>query len=417
MSRALQTLRRVEAADVYVGEELAAELRRTPTGTRFRYLPAHLARRGRSVATSLPPSSDDIVTPAGALPPFFAGLLPEGRRLQAVRTATKTSADDELTLLLAVGEDTIGHVRIVPRGEVPPVEPADMPEVATPEEVSFTALFAQATGTGTADLDRVALPGVQDKISGRMIAFPVSGPRGRYLLKLDPPEFPHLVANEAFFLHAARTCGLSTASARIVTDRDGRQGLLVERFDRQLHNDALERLAQEDGCQVLGRYPADKYRLSAEEVVHGLSAVTAAPVVAARELLRQLAFAYLTGNGDAHAKNLSIRQTPGGEWRPTPAYDVPSSHPYGDTTMALTVDGKDRENLTWRAFVALGQATGVPERAVRRTLSELVQRTDRWLGALDELPFDQRRIHRLRRLILDRRAKLTPPHPASSTVT
>jgi len=181
-----------------------------------------------------------------------------------------------------------------------------------------------------------------------MIAFPVSGPRGRYLLKLDPPELPHLVANEAFFLHAARACGLATASARVVTDRDGRQGLLVERFDRRLHDGALERLAQEDGCQVLGRYPADKYRLSAEEVVHGLSAVTAAPVVGARELRRQLAFAYLTGNGDAHAKNLSIRQTPGGEWRPTPAYDVPSSHPYGDTTMALTIDGTDRDDPTRR---------------------------------------------------------------------
>jgi len=224
-------------------------------------------------------------------------------------------------------------------------------------------------------------------------------------------------SNEAFFLSAARACGLATASARIVVDREGRQGLLVERFDRRLRDGELERLAQEDGCQVLGRYPADKYRLSSEEVVRGLSAVAAAPVVASRELLRQLAFAYLTGNGDAHAKNLSILQTPGGEWRPTPAYDVPSSHPYGDTTMALTIDGKDREDLTWRAFVALGQATGVPERAVRRTLGELVQRTDRWIGDLEELPFDQRRIHRLRRLILDRRAKLTPPRSATSAVT
>ncbi len=54
---------------------------------------------------------------AGALPPFFSGLLPAGRRLTALRSAVKTSADDELTLLLAVGADTIGDVQILPHGD------------------------------------------------------------------------------------------------------------------------------------------------------------------------------------------------------------------------------------------------------------------------------------------------------------
>jgi len=39
-------------------------------------------------------------SPAGALPSYFSGLLPEGRRLGALRRAVKTSADDELSLLL-----------------------------------------------------------------------------------------------------------------------------------------------------------------------------------------------------------------------------------------------------------------------------------------------------------------------------
>ena len=50
-----------------------------------------------------------------------------------------------------------------------------------------------------------------------------------------------------------------------------------------------------------------------------------------------MAFAYLSCNGDAHGKNFSVRRLPEGEWRVTPAYDVPSSFPYGDTTMALRV--------------------------------------------------------------------------------
>lgn len=41
----------------------------------------------------------------------FAGLLPEGVQLGVVTTLTKTSADDHLTLLLAIGADTIGNSR------------------------------------------------------------------------------------------------------------------------------------------------------------------------------------------------------------------------------------------------------------------------------------------------------------------
>jgi serine/threonine-protein kinase HipA len=405
----LGRLRRVDAADVYVGDVVAGELRRTPDGTVFTYRDDYLAQRGPAVATSLPLSATPVLTPAGALPPFFTGLLPEGRRLAAVRAAVKTSADDELSLLLAVGSDAIGHVRVVPHGDLPTEDEVTEPVLGLPSEVSFRELLRQALGAEPDLLDRVALPGVQDKISGRMISFPVAGARGRYLLKLNPPEFPHLVENEAFFLEAARRSGLSVATAHIEVDADGEPGLLVDRFDRvEVNGGGLCRLAQEDACQVLARYPADKYRLTAEEVVAGLAAVTDAPVVAARDLLRQLAFAYLSGNGDAHGKNFSVLRHSNGEWRASPAYDVPTSHPYGDTTMALTIDGKDRESITWRSFVALGDVVGVPERAVRRTLADLTTSVDRWIGDLDQLPFDQRRVHRLRRLVADRRAKLTP---------
>lgn len=378
----------------------------------FSYLAHHVAARGRAVATTLPVRPGEIVSRSGAVPAYFTGLLPEGRRLTALRTATKTSGDDELTLLLAVGDDVVGDARIVPHGADGSPSGDDnrlghgAPDLAA---TSFAELYHRSTGADPGQLDRVGLPGVQDKVSGRMLAFPVGGPQGRYLLKLDPPELPHLVHNEAFFLGPARQCGLATASARVIHDGDGRAGLLVERFDRAARGEELLRLGQEDGCQVLGRYPADEYVITAEEVVAGLAVVTAAPVVAARELLRQLAFAYLTGNGDAHAKNLSVGRAGSGEWRVTPAYDVPSSHPYGDTTMALAIDGRDREDLTWRSFVALGDATGVRPHAVRRVLTELVGRSGRWIAQLDQLPFDARRRHRLRRLVEDRRRKLTPP--------
>ncbi len=230
--RPLDELRRVERADVWKGGAKAATLRRRADAVVFSYEPDYLAAGGGAVATTLPPSSEPVVTHApGALPPFFSGLLPEGRRLTALRRAVKTSADDEFTLLLAVGSDTVGDVQVVPEGEEPrEVEPRV--SVDAWSEVRFADLFAASVG-GTPDtVDRVGLAGVQDKVSARMIRVPVARRNDRFLLKLDPPEFPHLVANEAFFIEAARRSGLETAEAEVVRDSEGALGLLVRRFDR-----------------------------------------------------------------------------------------------------------------------------------------------------------------------------------------
>lgn len=106
-------------------------------------------------------------------------------------------------------------------------------------------------------------------------------------------------------------------------------------------------LAVEDACQVLGRWPGDKYVISTEEAIAALAQRCRAPGVAALELYRLLVFAYLSGNGDLHAKNLAILRDQRGVWRVTPAYDLPSSAVYGDRTMALPIGGKIRQQLSW----------------------------------------------------------------------
>ena len=112
----LERLRVVELADVYKAGQRAATLRRTADGVEFRYLADWIDGEQAPVATTLPVGPAPIVRPGGALPSYFAGLLPEGRRLGALRRAVKTSADDELSLLLAVGADAIGDVQVVPAG-------------------------------------------------------------------------------------------------------------------------------------------------------------------------------------------------------------------------------------------------------------------------------------------------------------
>lgn len=400
----LDELRSVERAMVLKQGVPAASLQRRTDAVVFEYDDDYVAAGGPPVATTLPVSSDPVTTHApGALPPFFSGLLPEGRRLSALRMAVKTSADDELTLLLAVGGDTVGDVQIVPKAE-DWVSPTPRVTVSEWGEVRFAELLSASIGDSR--VDRVALPGVQEKVSARMINVPVARADSRFMLKLDPPEFPHLVMNEAFFIEAARRSGLEAPDAEIVRDADDTPGLLVKRFDRVPKPEGgVAMLAQEDGCQVLARYPADKYRLTTEQVIAGLAGVCRARPVAALALLKQLAFSYLICNGDAHAKNYSVVRT-SDEWRVTPVYDVPTSYVYDDHTLALTVNGKRREDIGRVDFLGLGQAVGVRAPAVTRVLDELRERVGLWLDEIDSLPFDEGILRKLRRAIEYRRDRL-----------
>jgi serine/threonine-protein kinase HipA len=392
--------RSVRVADVYKAGERAAQLRRTDLGTKFEYLAQFVAGGGIDVATSLPTSGSPLTYPAGAVPPFFAGMLPEGRRLDALRRLVKTSADDELSLLLAVGRDVVGDVQIVAEGQVPVEAEALVTVEASFDEVRFSDVLGDA-----GLVDRSGIPGVQDKASARMISVPVARAADRYILKIDPPEFPHVVENEFYFLNLARSAGLPTTAAELVTDADGRKGLLVCRFDRVADRDGSPRaLACEDACQLLNLWPADKYNVTSEQVVGAVTAVCRAALVAARDVFRQLCFAWITGNGDVHAKNISVLGTPDGEWRVAPAYDLPSTLPYNDFTLAISLLGK-RDGFSRRQMLEFGAVIGLPTKAAQKTLDDLLSATD---GMVEELrggavPFSQHEVREWTRRLAARR--------------
>lgn len=392
----LERLRTVRAADIYADDALAGSLERATDGsTVFAYRPDYLAHGGaRPIATTLPLSAEAVVTPNGALPAFFAGLLPEGHRLSVLRRAVKTSASDEFTLLLAVGGDTPGDVRVLPAGE-PPVAASALIDAADPGSLDFRSLVDA--------VDTHAIPGVQNKASASMISAPVSGRDGRYILKLSPAEYPHLVEDELLHLTAARGLRLPVAAARLVHDRNGVPGLLVERFDRAHDGDRWRRLGLEDATQVLGLPPAAKYTVSAEEVVLGLAAVCRAPAVAVRAAYLQFAFAWLTGNGDLHAKNLSVLRPSTGAWSIAPMYDVLCTLVYGDDSMALPLADRTR-GLKSRHWAEFAEAIGLPQRAAASANALALAAAAR--VDLTAIGFEGSPLHRVQRELRFRRAEL-----------
>ncbi|WP_255767956.1 type II toxin-antitoxin system HipA family toxin [Pseudarthrobacter sulfonivorans] len=374
MAKDLEHLKFIREADVYKAGTLAGHLNRTGRGTvTFAYSSGYLDRGAGPVATTLPISADAVESPSGALPAFFAGLLPEGHRLTVLKDAVKTSLGDELSLLLAVGADVPGDVQIVPAGDTP-VEPAALADAAHPEDLDFAAL-ARA-------VDPHGLPGVQSKASASMLTTPLALAGRRYLLKLDPPWHKHLVLNESAHLAGAKALKIPVAKSSIVHDRNGLPGLLVERFDR-LSGGGMVRLALEDGAQVLNLPPASKYSVSSEDVVQALAGLCKAKAVAVRNLYLQFVFAWLTGNGDLHAKNASILEGQRG-WVIAPIYDVPCTLLYGDDSMALTVAGraKNLKAKHWQEFAA---NIGLPQRAA--TAANRIALTAAAAIDLEALPF------------------------------
>ncbi|MFJ6026971.1 type II toxin-antitoxin system HipA family toxin [Pseudarthrobacter sp. NPDC092424] len=371
---------RHRVADIYKAGVLAARLERHDGGTRFSYLPAYLETGGPAVATSLPLSSEPVLSAAGAAPPYFTGLLPEGRRLNALRRSIKTSADDDLSLLIAAGGNPVGDVQIVGHGE--PLDPDDHAVRLNPKQpVDFDQLL------GDPDLiDPVALAGVQDKMSAGMISVPVSATGRQFILKLNAPEYPHVVENElAMFRYAARL-RIPLSRVRLIRDVAGRPGLLVERFDRvPLPGGGLQgvqRLAVEDGAQVLKLYPADKYNVGYGQVCRALADYCSAPMPALRNLAIQAAFAWLTGNGDLHAKNVSMVQQPHGEWTMAPVYDIPSTVVYGDKTLALALNGK-RTGISRRHFLGWAAELGLTDRTAAQVVDTALKASGPLIGDLE----------------------------------
>jgi len=390
--------------EVYRGSEQVGTLIRTLSGARFtydrEYADRHASSAHRAIAFAMAVRAQHYDVAGTNLHPFFAGLLPEGLRFRALARGLKTSEDDLFSMLVAAGGNTVGDVWVKPTGAgfLPAVPVVETHELS---ERSFEELLAQSLDWSQRG-DATTVAGMQPKVSAAMISFPMRARRTRreYILKLSPPEYPRLVENEFFFMRLTRSMKLSTANVELVHDREGRAGLLVERFDRVPASTdkqaPMRRLHQEDACQLLDRYPADKYRLSLREISEALE-VCSAPTVERLRLLQLQALAYLIGNGDLHGKNVSVLVCDG-RTRLTPIYDMLSTLPYGDDHLALKMDGRDKA-LRRRDFIAFGERIGVRRAATERMLDALARGVSSQLAGLGEIGLEQRKARQLERTI------------------
>jgi serine/threonine-protein kinase HipA len=308
---------------------------------------------------------------AGALPAFFANLLPEEKLREAMEKHHQGNVrpGNDFDLLAALGADLPGAVRVLP----------SCGAIAVPQDASKDKPRA-----------RFSLAGVQMKLSvmkntgkGGGLTLPMDDEQGRYIAKFPSTAFPGVSENEFANLALAAAIGMEVPERELVekSDFDGipeefdtlSEGrvLLVKRFDRGAEGD---RIHIEDFAQVFGIYPSRKYEGAAYHDIALALGVAVSPM-AALEFVRRLALTVITGNGDMHLKNWSLIY-PGKGDTPAlaPIYDVLSTVPYIPAdAIALSLGGeRSFKVLTAARWKAFANRARLPEPAVLKVVVETV---------------------------------------------
>ena len=320
---------------------------------------------------------------ARALPSFFANLLPEDKLREAMERHHSGSvrAGNDFDLLVALGSDLPGAVRIVP---------------------SEGSIVRNEGLTPSRPKARFSLAGVQMKLSvikntgkGGGLTIPLGDEQGSYIAKFPSTSFPGVSENEFANLALAEAIGMDVPERELVeqsqfegipeefeTLSDGKV-LLVKRFDRVAGG---ERIHIEDFAQVFGVYPSRKYEGASYHDI-AVAIGVAVSSAAAIEFVRRLALAVLTGNGDMHLKNWSlIYYGKGNKPALAPVYDVLSTVPYiPSDAMALSLAGerpfKAMNAQRWKVFAHRAR---LPEAAVLKAVTETVERVNQSWWSLPE---------------------------------
>jgi serine/threonine-protein kinase HipA len=182
--------------------------------------------------------------------------------------------------------------------------------------------------------------------------------------------------NEYFCMKLAKWIGLPVPNVILHKLKDS-CFLLVERYDRRIAGNQVERIHQEDFCQALGVLTSRKYQNEGgpgfKELFELLKS-TAQPAIDRNHLATVLVFNYLIGNMDAHGKNFSLLHHASGAIRLAPLYDLLNTRVYPELTskMAMKIGSKyDAEQIFPRHWEQLCNDIGYRYLAMEKLIKDL----------------------------------------------
>ena len=276
---------------------------------------------------------------------------------------------------LAEGYNTYSRtclIRVFGGHKVDHVLPYDSP--ATNQETDD--LFAE-------NRKRISISGVQEKFSVLLeknkLRLINKGEQGAYILKPIPSagkNADQMPANEHLTMQIARQIyGIETAENALIFFKDGSPAYITKRFDVKEDGN---KWAQDDFASLAGRTPQThgehyKYLGNYLELFELIKVHVPAYKLEAPKLFKILLFNYLFSNGDAHFKNFSLLETPMGDYRLSPAYDLLNSRIHIEDKDFALDDGLLPRNLAkgkvLQQFHLLAQHAGLSDKQVNDIFS------------------------------------------------
>jgi serine/threonine-protein kinase HipA len=367
----------------------------SPTAIRFQYDEAVL----EEYPLNTPVLSGSLPTGLGRTDgrAFFAGLLPEGDHRRALASRAQVLDTDVFALLRAYGQDVAGAVVV---GDQVAHRPHASAEPYTKEtlDAEVAGLSDRARPLAVYDDSELSIAGLQDKMllvalpDGRW-ARPVGGYPSTHILKIDDRAHHGLVVAEHTCLQVARAAEIPAAQTQLTKFGDV-DALLVRRFDRVSASASLpERIHQEDSCQALGVDLEGSQGRAKYEAQGGPTLRRVANVLAAWggpderfRLLDQVVFTVLTGNADAHGKNISFLHDRPGVIRLAPLYDSVPTALWANlpTRPAMSIGAAiDLAQIDLADIVREASAWGLSETSVLTQATELVERVHHACSLID----------------------------------
>lgn len=232
---------------------------------------------------------------------------------------------------------------------------------------------------------RISISGVQEKFSVRLeknkLRLIEKGEQGNYILKPIPnaaKRSDQMPANEHLTMQVARQVyQIETAENALIFFKNGDPAYLTKRFDVK---DDGSKLAKEDFATLAGKTPQThgehyKYEGTYLELFALMKKYLPAYRLEIPKLYQLLVFNYLFSNGDAHLKNFSILETPLGDHRLSPAYDLLNTRMHvEDDIFALEglLPKQDAQGTIYSQFTKLAEKIALTEQQFSNIMNTML---------------------------------------------
>ncbi|MBQ7606810.1 MAG: HipA domain-containing protein [Desulfovibrionaceae bacterium] len=336
----------------------------------------------RNISLSLPREDQETSSFQMKADFFFDNLLPEGNARKHIHALYGINGDSYFEILRIIGREVAGALIFSPDGELPAED--GLYRDVTREVQKYVQNKDKSICIQQAVPSRISLAGMQDKLAvlykDKKMFVPVDYSPTTHIIKPDIPEFPGTVRNELLCLSVAEKLGFPVCGHNLLSV-EGRDILLLDRYDRVCTGGVISRLHQEDFCQAMGipsyyKYQSFGYDIYSEMGIVALVEVAKrANIDISKELAERCTLFYFFGNFDAHAKNYSLLYLDDA-LRLAPIYDVlciPAVGPF-DSVLAMEIGGiYTADKISADSFFSLGYDLDYPNLdAYARNLAESV---------------------------------------------